>query len=281
MPPTAQPPPARTVPPLPETITGSLDAELSTVDEVATLLERLEAHCLPVRDHRGVFATAYLQITRAIRAEIEAGGFQDPRWATAYLVRFGDLYRRALLAYESGRLDEVPKSWRLAFDAACEGRGLVLQHLLLGINAHINHDLALALTEVGIDPERERKYSDHVRVNEVLDRATEQLKSQVSMMYAPLLERIDWLGGRLDDDLVRFSIPRARDHAWGFAVAIAGAKTQSERALLYRSLDEQAAVLAQLILAPPTNHPIVLRVVEAANRVDRAFRSVARLLGRG
>jgi hypothetical protein len=256
-----------------------LRAEYTSIAAVVAGLEGVEAYCHPRRDRRGVFATAYLQITRALESEIVAGGFADPAWVTRYLVSFGNLYRAALLAWELGEASAVPRAWKLAFEAAREGSGLVLQHLVLGINAHINHDLALTLDGVGIDPERERKYADHVRVNEVLEATTERLKSQVSTMYAPLLLRLDRLAGHLDDDLTGFSVPRARDHAWGFAVALAGARTDRERALLVRALDEQAAVMARLILSPATRHPLLLRMVRVAERLDVAASRIRGRLG--
>ena len=251
-----------------------LEPELTTIPQVAVLLEGVEAHCLLRRDRRGVFATAYLGITRAVEGEIQAGAFHDAAWATRYLVAFGNLYRRALLAWESGDHAAVPKAWRIAFQCAGEGWGLVIQHLLLGINAHINHDLAVALAQVGIDPDRPLRYADHTHINAVLEGATEQLKAGVSAKYAPILERVDWIAGRLDDDLTRFSIPKARDHAWSCAVALAAARGETERSILLRALDEQAGVLAGAILAPPTRHPVLLRTVRSAERADAAVRRV-------
>ncbi len=242
-----------------------------TVDEVVAGLEGIEAHCWPRRDRRGVFATAYLHITRAIRQEVAAGGFHDASWVARYLVCFGNLYRLALLRYERGE-KAVPKAWRMSFNAAQDRNAFVIQHLLLGINAHINHDLALALVEVGIDPERERRYADHTRVNEVLEIATATMKSEVSRRYAPLLSRLDRLGGRLDDDATNFSIPRAREHAWTFALALTSCTSEAETRRLQQALDTQAAVLARLILASPTRHPIVVQTVRVAKKVDRVLR---------
>ncbi len=249
-----------------------LEAEYATTAEVAASLEAVEAYCLPRRDRRGIFCTAYLRITRALDSEMETAGFRDPDWMARYLVCFANLYRRALLAYELGDRPAVPKAWRIAFDAARDGTGLVIQHLVLGINAHINHDLAVALGEVGIDPDRATRYADHTRVNEVLGRATAELKESVGTMYAPLLNRLDRAAGTLDDELTAFSIPKARDHAWGFAVAITGSRSSAERTLLRRALDDQAAVLARVILSRPTRHPWLLRGVRVLERIDKAAR---------
>jgi hypothetical protein len=249
--------------------------EYRSVDEVVRAMEGLEHHFHQRRDLRGVFATGYLEITRAIHRNLAGNLFLDAAWSTRYLVAFANLYRLALLDYEEGRTDRVPKSWRISFDAARAGTGLVIQHLVLGINAHINHDLAIALVQVGIDPDRPRRYADHLRINQILEGATARMKQRVASMYAPVLHRLDRLAGRLDDDLTNFSIPKAREHAWTFAVALAAARDEAERALLRRMLDDQAAVIARLVLASPTRHPVFLNSVRFIERLDALTRRPA------
>lgn len=253
---------------------GVLAEPYETVDDVASGLEAVEVCCLPRRDLRGVFATAYLHITRQIQTHLEARGFKDAEWTRRYLICFGNLYRSALLDYERGETDHIPKSWRIAFDAAKKREGLVIQHLTLGINAHINHDLPLALIEAGIDPGRPDRYADHTTVNTVLEASTDGLKRNVAEMYAPVLHRFDRLFGRLDDEITNFSIPKAREHAWRFAVAIAAAPSDDARDRLHEMLDDQAAVLGRLVLSSPTRHPILLRVADAATRADRLLRRI-------
>jgi len=257
-------------------MTTDLRTAYRTVDDVIHGLGRIEQHFLARRDRRGVFATAYLEITRAIERSRTDGGFLDSRWTARYLVRFANLYRTALLDYEEGRSGRVPKAWRISFDAARADTGLVIQHLVLGINAHINHDLAIALHEVGIDPERAKRYADHVQINRILERATEGMKHRVAALYAPILLRLDRAVGRLDDDVTNFSIPKAREHAWAFAVALAGTRSEGDHALLRRALDDQAAVLARMVLAPPTRHPLFLNTVRFVERLDSLASRVPR-----
>ena len=229
-----------------------LESAFQTVEEVTNALGRFEAWCIENRDLRGVFATAYLQITRAISNEIKEEAFNDSKWSANYLIRFANLYREAVLYYENDELNQVPKSWRKAFDLAKNREGFIIQHLLLGINAHINHDLALALNDVGIDSSREKKYQDHNRINDILEQATENLKHSVSEKYAPVLKRLDRGLGTVDDKITVFSISKAREHAWAMAVALTSARSAIEKNLLRSSLDEQAAVLSRLILSSPT-----------------------------
>jgi hypothetical protein len=108
----------------------------------------------------------------------------------------------------------------------------------------------------------------------VLAEATAEMKRLVAAIHAPVLHRIDRITGRVDDDVTSFSIPRAREHAWTFAVALAAARTAEDAALLRRALDEQAAVIARLVLASPTRHQVVLTSVRVVERVDALLRRV-------
>jgi hypothetical protein len=255
----------------------SIPAPFRTTADVHAGLTALEQHFLRTRDRRGVFLTAYRTITEAVDARISANGFRDAAWVRQYLVAFGTLYRDALVADTAGDRTRVPKAWRIAFDAARAGQGWVIQHLILGVNAHINHDLALALLMAGIDGDRAMRYADHTAVNAVLERATPTLKAQVSALWAPLLTRLDAAAGTLDDDVTAFSIPKARDHAWAMAVAIDATRGLPGEALLRAALDEQAAVVARLTLAPPVHTPVIDRSKRLLERVDQVIRMRSRV----
>ncbi len=259
---------------------------LVSVADVHAWLTTLEQQLLAARDRRGVFVTAYLTITKAVAAQCDADGFRDVPWVRSYLVAFGTLYRDALHRDATARRSDapaeirrVPKAWRVAFDAASARRGWVIQHLMLGVNAHINHDLALALLMAGIDGDRATCYADHTAVNQVLERATLALKTEVSLKWAPLLERLDQAAGTLDDDVTVFSIAKARDHAWAMAVAMDATRGTPGEPLLRAALDEQAAVVARLILAPPAETTVITRSRRLLERLDQAARVAERVAG--
>jgi hypothetical protein len=215
---------------------SNLQKQYQSVSEVIENFKWLENYFLNHNDLRGVFVTAYLHITQSIGAAIRENSFINNSWSVEYLICFANLYRIALLNYEKGKSDQVPKSWRIAFDLANDNKGFVIQHLLLGINAHINHDLALALNEVSIARNRDDKYQDHTDINIILEKATDGLKRNVAEKYAPILKRLDRGFGTLDDEITEFSIPKAREHAWSMALALNSAQTDLERAILKRSL---------------------------------------------
>jgi hypothetical protein len=136
---------------------------------VARMQQRLDA--LPAElAHRRYFLGTYLRTTQAVGAAIDRARFEDPSWVAIWDVRFAELYLRAHDAELTG--GNVPRPWRLAFDAPAELPALA--HVLLGINAHVNYDLPQALLAVIDDDEFldpfviDRRRRDHERIDSVL-----------------------------------------------------------------------------------------------------------------
>jgi hypothetical protein len=221
-----------------------------TLDDVVAGLGVLEAEFRARQDRRCIFLTLYRIVSAEMRDRVAQRAFADNDWVHRYAVTFANYYREALEAYDEGRSSEVPKAWRLCFDAARSGRGLVLMDMLLGVNAHVNNDLPLALRSVGIDPGREARYQDHAAVNEVLGSVTERATTQLARLYAPGLTGMDDCAGQIDEMLSLFSLQVARESAWESAVALANARNTTERALVSRLIGSRAAVLARLLLTP-------------------------------
>ena len=197
-----------------------------------------------------MFLTLYGIVSSEMRDRVNQRAFADPEWVHRYAVAFANLYLHALEEYDAGRLGNVPKAWRLCFDAAKAGKGLVLQDMLLGVNAHVNSDLPFALSAVSIDPDRELRYRDHSAVNEVLGSVTERATAKLAALYAPGLTHMDDCAGELDEMASSFSLQVARDSAWESAVALANARNGAERALVSKLIGSRATVLARLLLAP-------------------------------
>ena len=93
-----------------------------TIDDAVNGLAALETRYRALKDRRAIFLTLYGVVSSEMRARVRRGAFEDNAWVERYTVAFANLYREALESYEAGRLDGVPKAWRLCFDAA-EARG--------------------------------------------------------------------------------------------------------------------------------------------------------------
>jgi hypothetical protein len=229
----------------------------STLDDVVQDLTALEARLRSREDRRCIFVTLYGVVSAEMRDRVALKAFNDPAWVHRYAVTFASLYRRAFDAYEAGRIADVPKAWRFCFDAAAAGNGLVLQDMLLGVNAHVNNDLPLALERVSIGPNRNNRRRDHNAVNAVLAAVTERATQRIAALYAPGLTAMDNCAGELDEMVSLFSLENARDSAWESAVTLTNARDAVERQLAGRLVSARASVMARLLLAPSRNGPFM------------------------
>jgi hypothetical protein len=143
-----------------------------TIDAVVQRMQdRLDA-LPPELGHRRIFLQTYLRTTAAVGKAVRDGFFEDGAWVERWDVAFAELYIDAHDADRESRADDVPRPWRLAFDA---DPGLPpLRHVLLGINAHVNYDLPQAMLAV-IDRADfkdqallDRRHRDHERIDAVL-----------------------------------------------------------------------------------------------------------------
>lgn len=243
----------------------SLSARWETTEDVLSGLTALESMFVSERDKRGVFATAYAEMTRELSDRVERGEFEDPEWLRRYIPAFADLYRQALLAYEEDP-DRAPKPWRIAFDAA-QTESLLIQDVFLGINAHMNHDLPLALMAVTIDPDRESRYRDHVSVNRALRTATGPVQDRIRDLYAPGLGLLDIAAGEFDEFVTNFSFEKAREAAWWGGVSLVDAEDETVRDRRLEDIEDRSAVLARLVLAPSEQFPLLFPVLRWLERL--------------
>lgn len=211
-------------------------------------LQQLEARYRRQGDKRSVFAGAYVVITAAMHETLHRGRFHDSAWVEAYLNSFADLYLQAAHAYETDLrrgTAQVPAAWDVAFSTCRLPMVSPLTHLLLGINAHVNRDLALALVHAGIHEHRAARYQDHLHVNDVLKSAVDDLQSSVAT-GAPALAQLDAALGRWDERLACRVVAWGRDAAWTDAVRLASAQGALYEQHLLR-LDSRAHRFAVLI----------------------------------
>ena len=110
------------------------------------------------------FALLYLRTTEGIRDANHAGEFSDPQfWDTEVIPTFASYYLDAYAAWKRGDQRQVDPAWRIAFRAD-PGKLNCTQLLYLGINAHVNNDLAFMIEEMG----PRYAYPDHKHVDDVL-----------------------------------------------------------------------------------------------------------------
>ena len=246
--------------------------------DVAEVLARLDAvveDARAVGSRLGFFAALYRNVTRRVAQGIADGDFDDgPRMARLD-ADFANRYLAALAARLRGR--PTPSAWRVAFDAADGADAVVLQHLLLGMNAHINVDLGAATATVSAGARLDDVRGDFDRINKLLADLTDGVEDRLDEL-SPGISELDALAGDGDERLAVFSIGVARDDAWRLAQTLDAAPAFLRESIA-RLADEKAAMLGRLVAHPPGAARTAIAAVLAAERAD--VRAVIDVLARG
>jgi hypothetical protein len=184
-----------------------------TIDDVISRLQKIIKECEARNDRAGYFAALYYQVTVKVRDGIKNGEFQDGRRMERLDVNFANRYLYAHHQWQKN--GELTQSWKTAFQATKKSSVLVLQHLLLGINAHINLDLGIATVETVGTNELQSIHQDFNTINGIIGSLTFEVISDINRV-SPLLSLFG-LHGKSNSILIQFSISNARDGAWNFA----------------------------------------------------------------
>jgi len=216
------------------------------IDDVVDRLDGVVAWARANQSRVGYFAALYRRVTVEIRRGIREGRFDDGPRMERLDVFFAARYLEAFERWRDG--EPTTRSWAVAFDAAASWWPIVLQHLLLGINAHINLDLGIAAVRTSPGAALPALEDDFLRVNQILSSLVDDVQERLSGVW-PLLRVLDWVGGRTDEATVHFSIARARDEAWAFAHRLNGLEG-ADRQREVEGMDGKIADLGRLVRRP-------------------------------
>jgi len=182
----------------------------SSIEEVVADLRELAA-TMPPADGVADFHRMYLHVTELVGAAAASRSFADVAFMERLDCVFAGLYLDACRATDASR----SKAWQPLFELRAQPRTASLQYALAGMNAHINHDLGLALVrscrQLGRTLESPGVRADFLAVNAILAGAVHEVREsyldglalQVDRAASPVL---DVVGG--------WSIEKARDAAW-------------------------------------------------------------------
>lgn len=218
----------------------------ASIDEVLTALDAIVDRAYAEKDRAGYFAALYRTVTAAVKAGIAAGSFEDgPRMARLDVV-FANRYLEALYRYRSGQ--PLSLCWRAAFDATKHRRAVIVQHLLLGMNAHINLDLGIAAAEVCPGDALSSLEHDFNAINTVLASLETGIEEEVCSL-SPWIDRLDHIDPNAGRVVANFSIDRARECAWRTAQRLSVLSGAARDAAI-AEIDTEVTLLAHLVERP-------------------------------
>jgi len=241
------PPPPGPVSPQPHAVAHCLKASLRCVATEVRRLKRLRAKlgC----DHRAIFATTYLVLTKKLRETLRAGPrklFRYPRYLYYEDALFADIYFWTTHAHEHGAA--VAPAWRIAYATAASGNANAAQDMLLGINAHVQNDMPFVIAALGEKtPSGSSRLADHEAVNEVLARAYGPVVHAIRNRYDPVVGITNSDATPLDDFAGLALVANWRDTVWREAGELDAATTQAERDQVASQIEQNAATWATAI----------------------------------
>jgi hypothetical protein len=233
--------------------------------DVVADLTTVVAACRDEGSALGIFPAMYRTVTITVGDGIDAGVFDAPERVRELVTVFADLYLDAFDTHRAG--GEAPLAWAVAFDEAARGRCSICEHLLLGMNAHINLDLGIAAAAVCTPVDHAALRDDFDRVNAVLFALLGELQAAMGAV-SPWMARLDRLGLGVDEAVMRLGIGGARRDAWEFSERLV-AVPERERPALIAERDVEAARLGRMLCARWSPMHVANRVVGVRECRDR------------
>ncbi|MFD0342276.1 DUF5995 family protein [Streptomyces sp. NPDC127117] len=224
----------------------------SSVPGIASVIERMRAFSSArpptggAEDGVAVFNRIYLTVTETVRRQIDGGAFPDRPAAATLDVRFAERYLSAVDAAAAG--ERTPDCWHPLFQYRHHPGVRPLQFALSGINAHIGHDLPLAVMDTCrtlgcAPPDLEDEFD---RVGDLLLMLEERIREDL-MPGPDLLELADPLTHLFGS----WSLERAREAAWSTALVLWRLREVPLLAEEFRRrLDAGAGLVGRFLLTP-------------------------------
>jgi hypothetical protein len=228
------------------------------VTTVADVLERLRAidRALPPSDGVKWFNKLYLEVTQQVAASVPGQPQAAPGFLDALDVVFARRYFAAFDAAGNGATlpAEYPfHAWAPLFEARFAAGIAPVQFALAGMNAHINHDLAIAVCDTcaarGTEPSGDSpEHKAYESVNGLIAKVEKEMKT---WMMTGLLKELDLVFRPVDDIVAVWNVEVARDAAWVRAEVIWSLRELPPLRDDYEAMNDRAVGFAGRALLTP------------------------------
>jgi Family of unknown function (DUF5995) len=191
--------------------------ETTSIPEVIACQENIINLAIAGQNAAGYFAVLYQKMTLAVQAAITASKFEDGLRMQKLIIHFAGYYLQAWDGYQNKQT--IGPAWQQVF-SACENKNLVvLQHLILGINTHINLDLAKAAVQTCPGQSIHALQADFEKINTIIASLVQEVQTSLEKIWWPLKLLTDITNNR-HKAVLNFSINTARKTSWANALAL-------------------------------------------------------------
>ncbi|MBA5628615.1 DUF5995 family protein [Moheibacter lacus] len=188
---------------------------MKTIEEVLIKLDEIILWSKENKSPLGYFACTYRATTAQVLRNIELKKFEDNPRMVRMDVDFALRYIDAWGAYQKGK--KCTHSWYLTFEAAKNDKLLILHHIFLGMNAHINLDLGISAAAVMPYRKINPLKKDFVKINSVIASINQNVQEKLNEIFYPI-DLLDKISNGKDNAVLDFAISRAREASWTTAV---------------------------------------------------------------
>ena len=245
---------------------------VTSVDEAIARMQAIE-QSLPAADGLACFNHMYLEVTQDVNSRLAKGFFSDRHFMSSLDTGFANIYFDAVDALADPPAP-IPTAWKPLIEARSQSGIYPIQFALAGMNAHINHDLPIALvqtcTQLGTAPADGSHHEDYQKVDALLDAAEQSVRQSFE---SGVVLRDDRHEHAVLNLVGNWSINSARDVAWDTALALWRTRDDpTVEVLLMSSLARTVAMASRCLLVAPDPD------VTGRSLFDRVTRSVEVLL---
>jgi hypothetical protein len=224
---------------------GTIAEVISELAEVQTVLDELPP--APSANRVASFNELLLTITRRVESALAARA-HEADYLELLEIEFA---RRYFAALNLWNLDDenTPESWEVLFKRAGDVQLSRLVAAMVGVNAHLNHDLPLALiatwSELGA-PDEDLIHPDYLLINEIFYEEIPALRRGYSTRWQI---EIDTAVGEIDDWSQRMLVGAARGRAWDQARRLWPLRHDAEDfEQARRAVDRAVALLGEWVI---------------------------------
>ncbi len=191
------------------------------INAVIADLQSIVNHCKKNNLRAGYFAALYLRMTQAVQEGIVNGLFEDGARMEQLDIHFASRYTDAWKCFLARK--PCSTSWQYTFTSSSNTDNIVLQHLLLGINTHINLDLAISAASIAPGGKIHDLEKDFNAINRIIAGLFDDVQECLSRVWAPMRFLARVINGR-HEAVLNFSINKARATSWSNALLLANMK---------------------------------------------------------
>ena len=235
---------------------------VTKIDEVVDAIQSIVDWSISASSRLGYFAALYKRITIAVRTALNEGAFENAARMERFDVAFASRYFDALNGYfHPERFPNPTRSWRLTFDGSHRPEPIIVQHMLVGVNAHIDLDLGIVAHTISPGGQLASLRSDFNTINAVLASQIDDVVLRLNELSPALAE----LYAVLEENeifLINEAVKTYRDSAWRFATILA-LQPAFARPLTIWARDRKVAEQGESIYDPPGLTGLIASIVRA------------------